>query len=101
MTAYRLRIAADAQTDIERLFAFLVEHDLDAALRARVAIERAYAQLREFPFAYRKAGVGEDPFMRELLVPFGTAGYVILFEIGGDAVVTVAAVRHQREDDYR
>jgi plasmid stabilization system protein ParE len=99
--AYRLRISADAQADLERLFAFLVEHDIDAALRARAAIERAYAQLQEFPFAYRKSGQGEDPFLRELLVPFGSAGYVILFEIGRDVMVTVAAVRHQREDDYR
>lgn len=101
MTAYRLRISAHAQADLGHLFLFLVEHDFDAALRARAAIERAYAQLQEFPFAYRKAGAGEDPFLRELLVPFGNAGYVILFEIGRDAMVTVAAVRHQREDDYR
>lgn len=42
-----------------------------------------------------------NPFLCELPVPFGTAGYVFLFEIGEDAVVTVAAVRHQRDDDYR
>ncbi|GHC11124.1 plasmid stabilization protein [Thermomonas carbonis] len=99
--AYRLRISADAQADMERLFAFLVENDIDAALRARAAIERGYVQLQEFPFAYRKNSEGGNPFLRELLVPFGTAGYVILFEIGGDATVTVAAVRHQLEDDYR
>ena len=98
--AYRLRISAAAQDDLERLFAFLVEHDLDAALRARAAIERAYALLREFPFACRKADAA-NPFLRELLVPFGAAGYVVLFEIGADATVTVAAVRRQREDDYR
>lgn len=101
MTArYRLRIAIDAQEDLERLFAFLVEHDLDAALRARAAIERAYALLQDFPFACRKVDQA-NPFLRELLVPFGSAGYVVLFEIGADATVTVAAVRHQREDDYR
>lgn len=98
--AYRLRISADAQADLERLFAFLVEHDLDAALHARQAIERGYALLQQFPFACRKAEEG-NAFLRELLVPFGNAGYVILFEIGRDAMVTVAAVRHQREDDYR
>jgi plasmid stabilization system protein ParE len=37
---------------------------------------------------------------RELIVPFGGAGYVVLFEIVGDDVV-VGAVRHQREEDYR
>lgn len=50
--------------------------------------------------AHRKAGTGADPFLRELFAPFGNAGYVILLGIGGDAIVTVAAVRHQGEDDY-
>lgn len=100
MTAYRLQISADAQADLERLFAFLVAQDLDAALRARAAIERSYVMLREFPFACRKVDHG-NAFLRELLVPFGTAGYVLLFEIGDEATITVAAVRHQREDDYR
>lgn len=97
---YRLRISAAAQTDLERLFAFLVEHDIDGALRARAKIERAYALLQEFPFACRKVDEA-NVFLRELPVPFGGAGYVILFEIGDEAVVTVTAVRHQREDDYR
>jgi plasmid stabilization system protein ParE len=35
-----------------------------------------------------------------LVVPFGSAGYVVLFEIVGNDVV-VGAVRHQREEDYR
>jgi plasmid stabilization system protein ParE len=34
------------------------------------------------------------------VIPFGTTGYVVLFEVVGDEVV-VGAVRHQREDDYR
>lgn len=97
---YRVRIAPGAQADLERLFGFLVEQDLVAAMRAREAIELAYRLLAEFPFACRAAGDG-NPFLRELLVPFGSAGYVILFEIGEGATVTVAAIRHQREDDYR
>lgn len=97
---YRVRISASAQADVERLFGFLVEHDRSAALRAREAIERAYALLGQFPFACRTA-VDGNPFLRELPVPFGSAGYVILFEIEDDATVTVAAIRHQREDDYR
>ena len=47
---------------------------------------------------YRKAGA--VPFLRELLIPFGRSGYVLLFEIEDAATVTVLAVRHQLEDDY-
>jgi ParE toxin of type II toxin-antitoxin system, parDE len=39
--------------------------------------------------------------VRELVIPFGHDGYVALFEIMDDRTVVVAAVRHQREDDYR
>ncbi|MEO8385704.1 MAG: type II toxin-antitoxin system RelE/ParE family toxin, partial [Betaproteobacteria bacterium] len=35
-----------------------------------------------------------------LLIPFGGAGYVALFEITDGTTVTILAVRHQREDDY-
>lgn len=97
---YRVRISPGAQDDLERLFGFLVEHDYAAALRAREVIEMAYGLLAGFPFACRTAD-GDNPLLRELLVPFGSAGYVILFEIEDSATVIVAAVRHQREDDYR
>jgi plasmid stabilization system protein ParE len=51
------------------------------------------------PFASRKAD-DANPFLRELIIPFGGAGYVALFEIENETTVTVLAVRHQREDDY-
>jgi hypothetical protein len=34
------------------------------------------------------------------VIPFGSAGYVALFEIEDDKHVSILAVRHQREDDY-
>jgi hypothetical protein len=42
-----------------------------------------------------------NPFLRELVIPFGASGYVALFEIDNEETVTILAVRHQREDDYR
>ncbi|REN15088.1 type II toxin-antitoxin system RelE/ParE family toxin, partial [Mycobacterium tuberculosis] len=50
------------------------------------------------PFTCRKAG--DSPFIRELVIPFGASGYVALFEIEASDSIVVAAVRHQREDDY-
>lgn len=96
---YRLRISVAAQADLERMLDFLAEQDFETALRARAAIEKAYGLLREFPFSCRKPDE-EKPFLRELLIGFGNSGYVALFEIEGEASVTVLAVRHQREDDY-
>ena len=54
---------------------------------------------RVSPFSYRKVRA-DNPFLRELLIPFGAAGYVALFEIEEERTVTVLAVRHQLEDDY-
>jgi plasmid stabilization system protein ParE len=35
-----------------------------------------------------------------MLIEFGRAGYVALYEIESGDTVTILAVRHQREDDY-
>lgn len=63
------------------------------------AIESAVDHLARSPFILRKAG--DSPFLRELLIPFGHSGCVALFEIEDGATLTVLAVRHQLEDDYR
>ncbi|MHB9022448.1 MAG: type II toxin-antitoxin system RelE/ParE family toxin [Halothiobacillus sp.] len=97
--SYQVRLTPGAADDLQRLFEFLAEHDLLAAERARWVIEKAFSLLREFPFACRKAS-DEHPFLREMLIEFGHSGYVALFEIESCTVVTILAVRHQREDDY-
>lgn len=55
--------------------------------------------LRNFPFSCRKAD-DDQPVLRELLIPFGAAGDVALFDIDEANTVAVLAIRHQREDDY-
>ena len=49
-------------------------------------------------FACRK--VGSSSFIRELIIPFGHAGYVALYEIIDSKTVIIGAIRHQREEDY-
>ena len=97
--SFEVRISKAAQEDLQRLLDFLAPVDYSAALRARAAIERGYEFLEEMPFACRKAD-DADAFLRELIIPFGGAGYVALFEITDGATITILAVRHQREDDY-
>lgn len=103
MSAFRVRFSGPAREDLERLFDFLLERatsveDLSLAKRAIDAVQGAVAGLARSPFSYRKAGA--SPLRRELIVPFGHSGYVVLFEILDAAEVLVLAVRHQREDDY-
>ncbi|KQV49522.1 plasmid stabilization protein [Pelomonas sp. Root1217] len=101
--SYEVRFTAAARDDLTRLYDYLLDRsttveELDDAERARAAIDDGFRSLCRAPFIYRKAG--SDPFLRELLIPFGRRGYVVLFEIEDAATVTVLAVRHQLEDDY-
>lgn len=101
--SFVVRYSASAKDDLTRLYEYLLDRattveDLDVAERALGAITDAVESLKRSPFIYRKAD--DDPFLRELLIPFGSSGYVALFEIEGSATVTILAVRHQLEDDY-
>jgi len=101
MTKYKVRFTPEAEADLLRLFGFLLEQDVNTAEIAREAIAKAIELLEVFPFSCRKALGGDgNPFLRELIIPFGAAGYVALFEIENRNTVTVLAVRHQREEDY-
>jgi len=97
--SYRVRYTRAARDDLHRLYAFLLERDPHAASLAREAIGKSIVVLQDFPFTCRKA-VPNNPFLREMVIPFGAAGYVALFEIENDEIVTILAIRHQREDHY-
>ena len=97
---YKVRLTVEAAEDLDRLYDYLLERDLASADRALAAIERAFDLLAYSPFSCRKALLQGSPRQRELVIPFGHAGYVALFEIDDTQTVTVTAVRHQREDDY-
>ena len=101
--SFVVRYSQSARDDLVRLYEYLLDRattaeDLDLAERALAAISGAVESLKRSPFIYRKAE--DDPFLRELLVPFGSSGYVALFEIEDATTVTILAVRHQLEDDY-
>jgi plasmid stabilization system protein ParE len=102
--AFEVRYSDSARDDLLRLFEFLLDRaktaeDFDSAQLAIDAIRDTVERgLGRSPFVYRKAGA--SPFLRELLIPFGGAGYVVLYEIRDAAHVTILAVRHQLEDDY-
>ena len=98
-----VRYSASARDDLKRLYEHLLDRsasleDLELAERAFAAMVDATERLSRAPFVYRKAGA--SPFLRELLIPFGSTGYVALFEIEDASTVTILAVRHQLEDDY-
>ncbi len=102
---YQVEFSQAAEEDLERLFDFALQRELDSTSgdldipgRAVQAIKDAVAFLRSSPFSCRK--VGNSPFLRELVIPFGSTGYVAIFEIVDGNTVIIGAIRHQREDDY-
>ena len=99
MKRYKVRFTTEAEGDLLRLYDFMLQRDLAAAERALKAIKEAAELLKFSPFSCRKA-LADNPFLRELVIPFGSTGYVALFEIESGDMVTLLAVRHQREDDY-
>lgn len=98
------RYTQEVRHDLLRLFDFLLDRaqtigDFDAAQAAVDSITSAVDRnLARSPFIHRK--VGDNPFLREPIVPFGNSGYVALHEIEDAATITILAVRLQREDDY-
>lgn len=103
--SYRVRLTRAAEADLERLYDFVLERELqrsagrlELAHQALAALRAGIATLEASPFTCRKAA--SSAFLRELVVSFGHSGYVVLFEIEDASTVTVLAVRHQIEDDY-
>jgi len=87
----------NALENLERLFAFLSEHDPDAAAAAATAIRTAVGTLADHPLIGRRIE-GE---VRELVVSYGKTGYVALYRIVPEQnLIRLLAVRHQRDLDY-
>lgn len=85
---------------VQRLYTFLAEKDADVARAAAALILKQADLLEKFPQAGRPTD-DLEPEYRELLIPFGGAGYVLLYHFAesGD-VVTVLAIKHQKEAGY-
>lgn len=101
---FRVEFTPEAEADLDRLFDFLLDRaeTVDDAMRAYAAVEAiraaADSHLAVTPYSYRK--VGQRPTLRELIVPFGSTGYVLRFDIRTPELVVVIGARHQREEDF-
>lgn len=96
--SYLVEWLEPAIAGLERIYLFLAEKDEEAARAAIKAIREKAILLENFPNAGRPA---EDlePEQRELLIPFGVSGYVLLYRVEKN-VVYILAIRHQREVGY-
>ena len=93
-------LTPSAVRDLQRLRDFLATQDVAGARRAVGTIAKALAILEEFPPIARP--FEREPLFRELVIEFGKAGYVALYEYHPDVAdeVRVVAIRHQFEARY-
>lgn len=101
---FKVEFTPEADADLERLFDFLLDRaeTVEEAMRAYEAVMAiriaANSHLATTPYSYRK--VGQRPTLRELIIPFGSSGYVHRFDIRTPESVLVIGARHQRKEDF-
>ena len=94
----QVRYAPGAIRDLQRLREFLRPKNPAAAKRAGETILQAIRILGRQPHIGRPIEDLPEEF-REWVIEFGDSGYVARYRIDED-VVTVLAIRHQREAGY-
>ncbi len=82
--------------DLRRLFDFLAQFSPGAAARAIETIEEGVEAMRTQPESGRVTAPGQ----RQWQFGFGKGAYLVRYEYAG-SVVTIAAVRHSREQGFK
>lgn len=90
-------LSPDALSDLERLRAFLVEHDPAAADQTVELILAGISVITDHPLMGRPAELD----LREVVISRGRSGYLALYHYdeARDRIL-VLAIRHQREAGY-
>lgn len=96
---FEVLFSPGALVDLGSLRDGLLEREPRAAAEALAAIATAVTMLRMFSLSCRRAAEQDDALLRELIVPFGRSGFVLLFRVQPPGKVFILAARHQRQDD--
>ena len=84
-----------AATSLHEIYSYLYPHNPDAANRALLTIKSSVNILLNHPRAGRPT-LGSEVEQRELIIPFGSSGYILLYSIQGDDIL-IHALRHQKQ----
>lgn len=92
----RLVLSSEAIEDLERVRDFLAQRSPPAAAKAQATIVEHLQKLQLFPTIYRP--VPDRPDEREVVIAFGSYGYVMRFRYDQVAdLVVVLRIWHQHE----
>ncbi len=93
-----VRLSARARLDLVRLHRFLAEKDTAIASKAIDEIQASLIPLTRMP----KIGRLVEGGLRELVIEFGSSGYLALYDLDESIdEIVILAVRHQKEFDYK
>ena len=97
----RIAFSKQANEDLTRLAKFIEKIDLNLSNKAINIILDGIEYLADFPLIAPASDEEKYLGMRELFVPFGKGGYLVLYEFDMDNdVVIVGAIRHTKEVDF-
>jgi len=94
----RIVWSPNARKDLLRLREFVAQHSVESAARAVRAIREGLDTLKIAPEAGKAVGWLPEGY-RELVIPFGKSGYVVLYRFQESRVV-IQTLRHGRESGY-
>ena len=77
---------------------FLERKNPRASAEMEAVVRAAGARLADFPNIGRRSADGPS-LLRELLVPFGSEGYVVQYAVTSSLVI-ITNLKHQREAGY-
>ena len=94
-----VKYSAQAIVDLKRIYDFLLTQDADVARRAVSVIRVALEKMVFMPELFRP--VEGKIYHREAIIDFGNSGYVARFRHVPSGDITIARIKHQKEDDFQ
>ena len=94
-----VKYSAQAIADLKRIHDFLMTQDSDAAKKAVSVIRAALEKVAFMPERFRP--VEGKMYHREAIIDFGDSGYVARIRHLPSGDITIARIKHQKEDDFQ
>ena len=94
-----IKYSQQAIADLQRLHVFLQTQDKVVAQKAIAVIRDALDKIVIMPERFRPV-VGK-PKLREVIIDFGNSGYIARFRHLPNGDITIARIKHQKEDAFK
>ena len=93
-----VKYSAQSLADLKRLHDFWAQQDPEVARRAITVIQDALQKIAVMPERFRP--VEGKMHHREAIIDFGASGYIARFRHMPKGDITIARIKHQREDGF-